>query len=93
MLYIWGSCQGIDPFWDKILQLYDMGDTYPNQPKMTILSMLSGSYKHIKKSLIRHFLKTAQSVIARSCCWPEPPSLAAWACELKNIEYMESMLL
>lgn len=74
--------------------LVEEGDTFPNQSQLSyisILSLIPGSYKQIKKSLIRFFLSAACSVIAR---WrqPNPPTLPAWACEMNPIEYLKYMV-
>lgn len=94
MIHIWGTCPRIIPFWDKILQLYDrlMGTKYPNEPHITVLSMLPGSYKLVKKSLIRHFLTAACSVIARHWRQAHTLSLADWACEIDRTENLEHMI-
>lgn len=91
----YSTCQRIVPFWDEILPLYDalVGDKYPNQPPNpeTLYAALDPTNK-LGKVWLDISWQQPRSVTAR-CWWqPEPPSLAAWACEIKNIEYMESMI-
>lgn len=95
MLHIWGTCPHIIPFCDTILQLLTdlVSDTYLNLPKLTVLSLLPGSYKQIKKSLIRHFLTAAQSVIARCRHQTDPLTFGTWACEMIQIEYLENLIV
>lgn len=58
LLHIWWECPQICKFWDSIMQLYTIvtGEVIPNTPQITLLSILPGSYKNIKKGLLRHLV-------------------------------------
>lgn len=94
LLHIWWECPSVHNFWDMILQLHTRatGVTIPNTPQITLLSILPGSYKSIKKGLLRHWLTAARAVIPRHWRSAHAPSLTDWILEMDHIERMETLL-
>lgn len=65
LLHIWWECPPVYDFWDVIFQLYTRvtGVSVSNMPQVTLLYILPGSFKYIKKGLLRHWLTAARTII------------------------------
>lgn len=65
LLHFWWECPQIYEFLDWIMQLYTTvtRGIASNMPHTTLLSILPGSFKHIKRGLLKHWLTAARSVI------------------------------
>lgn len=76
------------------MQLYTIvtGEVISNTPQITLLSILPGSYKNIKKGLLRHWVIAARLVILRHWRSTQSPSVNEWVVEMDHTEKMETLL-
>lgn len=65
MIHIWWAGKLVSPFWLKVLDLYTVlfSVLIPNDPKITLLSIISGPFSKIRGGMLRHFLTGARIVI------------------------------
>lgn len=84
LLHIWWECPSVHDFWSMVLQFYTQatGVIVPNMPQITLLSILPGSYKSVKKGLFRHWLTAARAVIPRYWRLVHAPPLIEWVMEM-----------
>lgn len=94
LLHIWWECPLIHDFWAQILRLYTTvtGAIAPNTLKTTLLSILPGSFKCIKKGLLRHWLTAVRSVIPHHWRSAQVHSVTEWVTEMDYIERIGSLL-
>lgn len=94
LLDIWWECPPVRRFWQKILDLYCrlMATSITPPPEVTLLSMILGPLKSIKKDVLRHFLAAARTVLPRHWKSTNMPSLGEWAIEVDRINSLERML-
>lgn len=67
MSHIWYYCPRVQNFWREIFRVY-MAVTRINIPPdifISVLSMIPGTVKNIKKGILKHFLTAACTIIAR----------------------------
>lgn len=55
---------------------------------VSVLSMIPGSMKAIKKYILRHMLTAARTVIARKWRKMADPSIEEWVCEMSEIQFL-----
>lgn len=91
--HIWWDCDVIRPFWTQIFQIYNEINDKPLTPSpvIALLSILPGTLKSQKHSLLKFFLSAARQLIPRHWKTTSPPSLIEWVAEIKDIMLMEEM--
>lgn len=55
---------------------------------VSVLSMIPGSMKAIKKYILRHMLTAARTVIARKWRKMADPSIEEWVCEMSELQFL-----
>ena len=92
-LHIWWDCEAIRPFWNQIFKIYS--DIYSKpllpSPTVALLSILPGTFKFQKHTLLRFCLSTSRQLISRHWRSPLPPSLAEWVTEMNGVMLMEEL--
>ena len=72
--HIWWDCEVIRPFWNQIFQIYS--DLYDKpllpSPTIALLSILLGTFKFQKHTLLRFSLSTSRQLISRHWNPPHP---------------------
>lgn len=94
MTPIWGTGWKIIPFWDKKIYAYMINwweIKFPNEPQISMLSMLPGAYKQIIKRLLGHHLTAAHSVNRQVLAAGCGTLLSQWYCEMAWIDSVERM--
>lgn len=91
MSHIWYYCPKILPFWQKIFEIYRAmtgNEIYPDI-LITVLSMIPGSIKNIKRDSLKYFLTAARTCIARKWKSSITPSMMEWECEMAEMRALE----
>lgn len=92
-LHIWWGCDHIRPFWKRIFQIcneiYDK--SLVPSPKTALLSILPGSVKSHKSSLLQFFLSAACQLISRFWKTDTTPPLNLWQDLINDTMFMEEM--
>lgn len=95
MSHIWYFCPGVQTFWNKIFEIYRVITGSNLQPDIfiTVLSMIPGSIKSIKKGILKHFVTAARKIIARNWKSNLEPSIGEWECELGDMRSLEERMI
>lgn len=95
MSHIWYYCSEVQPFWQKIFEIYRAMtgiELYP-EIQVAVLSMIPGSVKNIKKGLLKYFLTAARTIIARKWKSTSMPLVEEWECEMAEMRALEERMV
>lgn len=93
--HIWYFCPGVQTFWNKIYKIYLAVTGINIQPDVlvSVLSMIPGSVKSIKKGILKHFLTAARTSIARKWKNRTAPSIDEWMCKMSEMRSLEERMM
>lgn len=92
---IWYYCLEVQICWSKIYNIQQAITGQSAQPDVfvSVLSMIPGSMKAIRKDILRYMLTAARTVIARKWNKTVDPSIEEWMCEMSKMQSMELMIV
>lgn len=95
MSHIRYFCPGVQIFWKKIYKIYLAVTGVNLQPDIlvSVLSMIPGSVKSIKKGILKYFLTAARTVIARKWKNRTAPSIDKWMSEISEMLSLEERMM
>lgn len=88
-------CLGVQTFWNKIYKIYPAKTGINLQPNIlvSVLSVIPGSVKNIKKDILKYFLTAARTTIARKWKNRTAPSIDEWMSEMSEMRSMEERMM
>lgn len=93
--HIWWHCEHITPYWDKvnISLIKQITETKANLNMACCLLHVSNfSFQKYKRSLSRHMLNAAKSLLPIHCRSERVPSIVDWLNRVSDIHEMEETL-
>lgn len=91
MLHIWWNCPLIRAFWDGVCsRIHAITETeIVFSPECCLLHISNYSLSRYKKSVVRHMLNAANTIIPRHWKTTHTPTLAEWLSEVGSLYRME----
>lgn len=95
MSHIWYYCPGVQTFSGKIFKIYMEMTGINLQPDIliSVLLMIPGLVKSIKRGILKHFITAARTIIARKWKSKVEPSIKEWECELGEMRSLEERMV
>lgn len=94
MSHIWWDCRELRSFWQGVLSTIRevTGTQVPETAEATLLYMFSMPIHTYKRSLLRHLLQAAKTVIPRKWKTTDPPTVEDWHEEIELTRRMEELV-
>lgn len=91
MMHIWWECSHIRNFWDEVCsRIHAITETELElSPECCLLHVSNYSLSRYKKSVVRHMLNAAKTIIPRHWKSTHTPTLAEWFSEIDSLYRME----